>query len=52
MLHSHVLLQHVEYAHLLHNARYVVLDEARNGTKGALEPAPRSSTIGIGANAH
>ncbi|CAK9012114.1 unnamed protein product [Durusdinium trenchii] len=28
MLHSHVLLQHVEYAHLLHNARYVVLDEA------------------------
>ena len=27
MLHSHVLPQHVEYARLLQNARYIVLDE-------------------------
>ena len=28
MLHSHVLPQHIEYSRLLHNARYLVLDEA------------------------
>eukprot|EP00439_Symbiodinium_sp_Y106_P078790 s1435_g17.t1 len=28
MLHSHVLPQHVEYARLLQNARFIVLDEA------------------------
>ena len=31
MLHSHVLPQHVEYARLLQNARYIVLDEDCRG---------------------